>query len=84
MSNESIAGLSLEHIQHKRMTKAKLFNKAFLMFIGAALVSVALEIFLVPNNIIDGGIVGISIMLAHFVKIPIGIFSSCLTFPFFS
>jgi uncharacterized membrane-anchored protein YitT (DUF2179 family) len=82
MSNESTAGLSLEHMQHKRMSKTKLLNKAVLMFMGAALVSVALEIFLVPNNIIDGGIVGISIMLAHFFTIPIGVFLFVLNLPF--
>jgi uncharacterized membrane-anchored protein YitT (DUF2179 family) len=82
MSNEAIAGLGHEHIQHKKLSKAKLLNKAVLMFMGAALVSVALEIFLVPNNIIDGGIVGISIMLVHFFKIPIGLFLFVLNIPF--
>jgi uncharacterized membrane-anchored protein YitT (DUF2179 family) len=82
MSNEIIAGLKQEHIQHKKLSKAKLLNKMILMFLGAALVSVALEIFLVPNNIIDGGVVGISIMFAHFVKIPIGIFLFTLNLPF--
>jgi uncharacterized membrane-anchored protein YitT (DUF2179 family) len=82
MSNEVIAELGLDQTQHKRMTKTKLFNKSLLMFMGAALVSVALEIFLVPNNIIDGGVVGISIMLAHFIHIPLGIFLFVLNLPF--
>jgi uncharacterized membrane-anchored protein YitT (DUF2179 family) len=82
MTNETIAGLSTEHIQHKRITKTKLINKAILMFMGAALVAVALEIFLIPNNIIDGGIVGVSIMLAHFIRIPIGVFLFVLNLPF--
>ena len=82
MSNEVIAGLRQEHIQHKKLSKVKLVKKAIMMFIGAALVSVALEIFLVPNNIIDGGVVGISIMLAHYIPIPLGIFLFVLNLPF--
>lgn len=82
MSNDVIAGLRQEHIQHKKLSKVKLLNKSILMFIGAALVSVALEIFLVPNNIIDGGVVGVSIMLAHYIHIPLGIFLFVLNLPF--
>jgi uncharacterized membrane-anchored protein YitT (DUF2179 family) len=52
------------------------------LILGAALVSVALEIFLVNNNIIDGGITGISIMLAHELHIPLGIFLTVLNIPF--
>ena len=33
------------------------------------LVSIGLEIFLVPNHIIDGGIVGISIILSHLIRL---------------
>ncbi|WP_235941677.1 YitT family protein [Paenibacillus puerhi] len=53
------------------------------MFIGAALVSVGLEIFLVPNNIIDGGIVGISIIASHLSHLPIGVFLILFNIPFF-
>ncbi|GBF76029.1 membrane protein [Paenibacillus sp. 598K] len=42
----------------------------------------ALEIFLVPNQIIDGGIVGISIMLAHVLSLPLGLFLFALNVPF--
>ncbi|WP_373229762.1 YitT family protein [Cohnella sp.] len=52
------------------------------MFVGSAFVSVGLEIFLVPNNIIDGGIVGISIILSHLSKLPLGIFLVLLNLPF--
>ncbi len=52
------------------------------MLIGSGLVSVGLEIFLIPNQIIDGGIVGISIILSHIAQIPIGIFLFLLNLPF--
>lgn len=57
--------------------------KIILLVIGAVLYSIGLEIFLVPNNIIDGGVVGISIMTSHFTKIPLGALTLVLNLPFF-
>lgn len=67
---------------HSKITKIKLIKKAIFIFIGAALMAVGLEIFLVPNNIIDGGIVGISIIVSYFSSLPIGIFLIFLNLPF--
>ncbi|MBC2580974.1 YitT family protein [Clostridium sp. DJ247] len=53
------------------------------MVIGATLASIALEIFLVPNNIVDGGVVGISIMTSHLTKVPLGVFTFIFNLPFF-
>lgn len=41
-----------------------------------------LEIFLVPNHVIDGGITGISIMLSHLTGLKLGIFLFILNLPF--
>ena len=49
-------------------------RKYLLLFIGAIITAVGLEIFLVPNNIIDGGVVGISIMLSAITDYPLGMF----------
>jgi uncharacterized membrane-anchored protein YitT (DUF2179 family) len=68
--------------QHRRLTNRQLTTRIFFLALGAALVSVGLEIFLVPNNIIDGGIVGISIMFAHLAHLPIGLFLFLLNIPF--
>ncbi|WP_373865211.1 YitT family protein [Paenibacillus koleovorans] len=57
-------------------------QRAILITLGAALVSVALEIFLVPNKIIDGGIVGVSIIVSHLSGLPLGIFLFLLNLPF--
>ena len=56
--------------------------KIVLIIIGAALSSVGLEIFLIPNDIIDGGIGGISIMTSYITHLPLGIFTFCLNVPF--
>lgn len=45
--------------------------------------AVGLEIFLVPNNVIDGGITGISIMLSYITGWKLGFFLFLLNIPFF-
>ena len=50
---------------------------------GSTLAGIALEIFLIPNNVIDGGIVGISIMAGYLTKLPVGAFIFALNIPFF-
>ncbi|AIQ11590.1 YitT family protein [Paenibacillus durus] len=61
---------------------AKLAQRAVMMLIGASMMAVALEIFLVPNQMVDGGITGISIMLSHIFHIPLGILLTLLNLPF--
>jgi len=58
-------------------------SKMIFMIIGASLYSIGLEIFLIPNNVIDGGIVGISIMISHFTNVPLGVLTFVLNLPFF-
>lgn len=53
----------------------------FLTF-GAFIAGFALEGFLIPNNMIDGGIVGISIMLSYLTKTNLGILILCINAPF--
>ncbi|MGE5704423.1 MAG: YitT family protein [Clostridia bacterium] len=60
----------------------KIAKRIIFVFIGAVLVSIGLEIFLVPNRIIDGGIVGISILLSHVTKWSLGLFLFLLNLPF--
>lgn len=50
--------------------------------LGAFLAAFALECFLVPNQIIDGGIVGISIMSSYITHLNLGIFLIVLNIPF--
>ncbi|TMV45955.1 YitT family protein [Paenibacillus mesophilus] len=69
--------------QHTQMTRTKFIQRVLFLTFGAALFSVGLEIFLVPNNIIDGGIVGISIIASALTGWPLGIFLLLLNIPFF-
>ncbi len=50
--------------------------------IGALIFAVGLELFLVPNTVMDGGIVGISIILSHLTGIPTGVFIFVINIPF--
>ena len=61
---------------------AKFAQRMIMLSIGAAMMAVALEIFLVPNQMIDGGITGISIILSHLFDIPLGILLTLLNLPF--
>ena len=60
----------------------KTILKYLFMQIGAFLAAAAIEEFLIPNNIIDGGIVGISIIISYLSKIPLGLFIVVLNIPF--
>ncbi len=57
-------------------------NKVLLMILGSILASIGLEIFLIPNNIIDGGITGISIIASYLTNLPLGLFIFILNLPF--
>lgn len=59
-----------------------LLIKMALIILGATLSSIGLEICLIPNNIIDGGIVGISIMSSYITHLPLGMFTFLLNLPF--
>lgn len=67
----------------KFRSKYSKFSKFLSIIVGAALYSIGLEIFLIPNNVIDGGTVGISIMINHFTQIPLGILTFIINVPFF-
>ncbi len=69
-------------MKQKRNPVFKMVKKYVMLLLGAVCAAVGLEIFLVPNNVIDGGIVGISIMASHLTRLPLGIFIFVLNMPF--
>lgn len=67
-----------EHInrtkkEHKKESIPRLIYRLMMIVIGASLASASIELFLIPNSIIDGGIIGISLILDHLFsnKIPL-------------
>ena len=66
--------------QHR---KASFYVKKYLMiFVGALIAAIGLELFLIPNNVIDGGVVGISIMMSSITGLSLGVFLVLLNIPF--
>lgn len=63
-------------------TVKEVFIKILFLTFGAFLTAFALETFLVPNQIIDGGIVGLSIMASYITKMNLGLFLIVLNIPF--
>ena len=66
----------------RRKTAMDWIKKYLVLIIGSLIYSAGLEIFLVPNNISDGGIVGISIMASYLTGIPFGVYMLVLNLPF--
>lgn len=59
-----------------------IFIRLCFLTLGAFVAGFALEGFLIPNDMIDGGIVGISIMTSYLTKINLGLLIVCINFPF--
>lgn len=53
-----------------------------LLTLGTLIAALALECFLIPNTILDGGITGISIIISKLSKIPLSILVILLNIPF--
>lgn len=52
------------------------------LVLGAIVAAFAIETFLVPNKILDGGIVGISMILSSLFPLSLSILTVCLNIPF--
>ncbi|CAM4029157.1 YitT family protein [Mesobacillus zeae] len=74
---------AVNRIKHKGLPKLKLAKRIFFIVLGAVLMGIGIEEFLVPNKILDGGIVGISIILSHLTGFRLGLFIFILNIPFF-
>ena len=54
----------------------------FFITVGAVIAAFALEEFLVPFTILDGGVVGISMIISQLSGLPLGILTIALNVPF--
>lgn len=68
--------------QHRKQTKKTLFFRLVFVTLGAILMAVSLEFFLIPNNILDGGITGISIIIGYLTGWRVGFILFLLNLPF--
>jgi uncharacterized membrane-anchored protein YitT (DUF2179 family) len=68
---------------YSRSAYISIKKRLLYIFCGASLVGVSLQLLLVKNSVIDGGIVGLSIILFHTTGIDISLFLLILNTPFF-
>ncbi|MGO1061160.1 YitT family protein [Planococcus sp. FY231025] len=68
--------------EHKKETWGHLLRRLVFILIGATMAAVSIELFLVPNAIIDGGIIGISLILDYLSPVPFGILLVFINLPF--
>ena len=61
---------------------SEIFQRLLFLTLGAFIAATALECFLIPNKIIDGGTIGISMMLAYKTNLPLGLIIVAITTPF--
>lgn len=66
----------------KREVVLKLLKNCIFITLGVFIVAFALESFLIPNSVIDGGIIGISMILSYLTKWNLGIIVVLLNLPF--
>ncbi len=62
--------------------KGRIIIDYAMMTIGAIIAAFAIEEFLVPNTILDGGIVGIGIMINNLTGIKLGVLTIVMNIPF--
>ena len=72
--------------QQKKITFEYIFKQwivpLFMITVGAVVAAFALEEFLVPFTILDGGVVGISMIISQLSGIPLGVLTIVLNIPF--
>lgn len=69
-------------VKTKKEIILEYIQRAFFLIVGAFIVAAALELFLLPNKIIDGGVIGISMMVSHITKGNLGAIIFAINFPF--
>lgn len=57
-------------------------HKILTLAVGATIAAIGLQLFLIPNEVIDGGVVGLAIMGQYITGLPFGVFLVGLNLPF--
>lgn len=56
--------------------------RVIIVLIGSIVAAAGLQYFLIPNHLLDGGVVGISIIASHVSGLPLGLYLIILNAPF--
>lgn len=67
---------------HRSQSKSKMGFRAIMIMIGAFITAYGLESVLIPNNVSDGGVTGISIVSSELFHLPLGVLIAVFNIPF--
>jgi uncharacterized membrane-anchored protein YitT (DUF2179 family) len=68
--------------KHRAGNKAKLIFRGFMVILGGFIAAYGLETVLIPNNVSDGGVTGVSIVGSKLFGLPLGVLIALLNIPF--
>lgn len=68
--------------KQKRTSRLKKVLRALAVIIGAFITAYGLEAILIPNNVSDGGVTGLSIVGSQLIGLPLGLLIAVLNIPF--
>lgn len=80
----AVIGLPQREVKsHQKMRIRSLVRRGIFITMGAMSMALGLEGILIPNQIIDGGVTGVSMMLSHLTSVNLGVYLFFLNLPFF-
>lgn len=81
LSDSQTSALASQAEKPQKKNKARRFIIRAIMVILSVVMVVGLALFLVPNHIMDGGIITVSNITSHLLSLPLGIFIFVLNLP---
>lgn len=69
-------------IKKRGPNKLKVVLKVLAIIIGAFITAYGLEAVLIPNNVSDGGVTGLSIVSSQLFGLPLGLLIAVINIPF--
>ncbi|WP_440119448.1 YitT family protein [Paenibacillus sp. QZ-Y1] len=68
--------------RNQKSNKLKILSKVLLIIIGGVITAYGLEAILIPNNVSDGGVTGLSIVGSQLFGLPLGMLIGIINIPF--
>ncbi len=82
LSDSQTSALASQAEKPQKKNKARrLIIRTIMVILSAVVMVVGLALFLVPNHIMDGGIITVSNITSHLLSLPLGIFIFVLNLP---
>ncbi|MBM7645925.1 uncharacterized membrane-anchored protein YitT (DUF2179 family) [Scopulibacillus daqui] len=69
-------------IKKHKLNKLKMILRGLLVIIGGFIAAYGLETVLIPNNVSDGGVTGLSIVCSELLGLPLGVLIAVINIPF--